>query len=264
MLSSMRDRLRFVLALGVLLILGFSASSAPADPAPALPVSSPAPEVGQVKLEAWNSSTHSGQPYEETLGDVGSCGPLGQKNPTWGGFGKKLDGVLVADSGEKLELECTDVGDGRYTFTLYYTSPEGSRWRVGMCPFWTGCNSGQFWHCGDADHNNQPDCLVGTRWVSRDYGGNDLPNPWTGEGQEEPPLLDHAVSIFVVDDYQLIRIEGKYRYRLGPPAFPCSLGFFQGRYVSRVETDSTLGPETEAFFDRVIERMKDLPGRATN
>ena len=249
---------RLALAIGVLLLLGFLGSSAAADPSPALP------GLPIKSFETRNSSTHSDQPYEETLADVGSCGPLGQKDPTWGGFGKQPDGVLVADSGEKLELECTDVGDGRYTFTLYYTSAEGSRWRVGMCPFWTGCNFGQFWHCGDADHNNQPDCFVGTRWVSRDYGSNDLPNPWTGESQEEPPLLDQAVSIFVVDDYQLIRIEGKYRYRLGPPAFPCSLGFFQGRYVSRVETDSTLGPETEAFFDRVIERMRDLPERATN
>src|SRR5215210_5209477 len=93
----------------------------------------------------------------------------------------------------------------------------GAPYRVGLCPFKGGRNSAYFIYSGDIDRDDKPDSFVLTNWESRDYGDNDIPNPWTGEKQENPPLLDHAVSIYDVFRDNLSKYADKYEYRIPPP-----------------------------------------------
>ena len=200
--------------------------------------------------------TCEGPPTFEEIEDCGTCGPRGKKNPTWGRFGKKPGGTLVADSGEKLEVECTEVGGGLLAFVLFYTSPGGNRLPVGMCPFGAGCNFGRFWHGGDSDNNGQPDCFVKTRWLSRDYGFNDIPNRWTGEEEEDPALLDWADCVFDANNDRLHKLDHKYKYLEGPPVMPwrCLLGGNpEGDWVRSMHVDPSVWPETGASMQRLQE-----------
>jgi hypothetical protein len=204
-------------------------------------------------------------PYEP-IRNFGRCGPgeLGRKRPTWGQFGPL--GELVADSGERLAIECAAVTDSLAAFVLFYTGRDGTRSRVGMCPFEGGCNSASFHHAGDADGNGRPDCLVKTRWTSRDYLENDRdPNPWTGEPDVDENLLDHAESLFDANAQALTKIDRKYEYLIGPPVPGCSSNppaegdLFSVMPVTDTLIDPPIGTETEAFFTAVGERLGMLP-----
>lgn len=179
------------------------------------------------------------------------CPPLGSKAPFWGTFGKRQ--VLESDAGERLDVRCENVGSIP-SYKLFYTKPNGQRFRVGLCPFEGGSNSAYFVYSGDVDRNGRPDSFVLTNWESRDYGAkNDVPNPWTKEKVENPPLLDHAISIYDVFRDNLSKYDDKYEYRTPPP------NASEGRFVRRiVGLDPPLGPETEAFFDQVEQDMQEV------
>src|SRR5437868_8139765 len=135
-----------------------------------------------------------------------------------------------------------------------YTKPGGTPHRVGLCPFAGGINSGLFTYSGDIDRDGKPDSFVLTYWESRDYGENDIPNPWSHEQQENPPVLDHAISIYDVFRDNLTKYDDKYAYRT-PPPLPS-----QGRFLQRIRlADPPLGTETEAFFDSVEQTMQEVP-----
>ena len=146
--------------------------------------------------------------------------------------------------------------------------------KVGMCPFLAGCNSASFYHAGDNDNNGKPDCFIRSRWISRDYGQNDKPNAWTGESDlplenESPPyldLLDWAESMYEVNTDSLTKIDRKYEYEYGPPVDGCANlspapegDLFEREPVASTAIDPPLGPETEAFFDSVLQRLPDVP-----
>lgn len=163
-------------------------------------------------------------PVMEWIDDYGTCGSQfwtwGTKNPSWGRFGKQPDKTLVADSGEQLEIQCGLIGEGLRAFLLIYTSPQGDRQALGICPFQAGCNSSYFWHSGDNNDNGQPDCFIKTRWISRDYHKNDIPNLWTGEQEENPALLDWADSLFHTNDNYVAKLDHKFNYKTAPPLPP--------------------------------------------
>lgn len=118
------------------------------------------------------------------------CDPSrqGPRTPIWGPvFGERR--ALEFDTGEKLEMACQSS-----RFEMLYTPPGGQRRLVGFCPFETGFNELTYEHFGDFDRDKKPDCLVATKWTSKDYGRNDDPNPFTGEVGER--LLDWAVIEF--------------------------------------------------------------------
>jgi hypothetical protein len=205
---------------------------------------------------------------KEEISGFGSCPPEGIKSPTWGQFGSKEE--LVADSGEKLQVECHD---GHY-FLLLYTAPGEPTRKIGLCPFWSGCNSAYFWHSGDSDGNGKPDCFIRTRWISRDYGDNDrTPNSWTGEWDIPlenlvPPkvhLLDWAESVFDANTGMLTKTDHKYEYVYGPPVVGCGGipspegNLFDKTPVTSTVIDPPVGPETEAFYDAVIENLLSQP-----
>jgi hypothetical protein len=166
-----------------------------------------------------------GKATTEEIRQLGSCGPSGTKNPKWGSFGNRQ--VLEADSGEKLELECSSGA-----FRLFYTSPVGDRMQVGICPFEGGINTGTFSYVNSDKNYGKPACFVNTRWISRDYnyndGGRDFQgtglafeqNLWTGEKPETPELLDWADSIFDVTSKLLSKVDHKFEYRSGVPRVP--------------------------------------------
>lgn len=126
----------------------------------------------------------------------GDGSQIGKLSCVYGHFGVR--DVLESELGEKLEMEC--VG-GTY-YGLYYTSAEGNRSLVGMCPFEGGCNSRWFFY-SENSNDGRPDCFSKTKWISRDYGNYndydghsayDNQNPWTGEEQEVPERLDWAIT----------------------------------------------------------------------
>jgi len=116
----------------------------------------------------------------EAITNFGFCPPLGTKTPTWGSFGAKS--ALVSDIGEKLELKCEGPSGFLPSFHLFYTPPGGTPFIVGTCPFVEGCNNGTFTFAGKNAATGNPKCFVRTFWRSRDYGDNDVPNPWTRAG----------------------------------------------------------------------------------
>ena len=214
----------------------------------------------------------AGARIPEQITDFGSCGPLGMKTPIWGRFQSRA--ALVADSGERLELECADLGGGQAGFRLLYTRPGGSPLRVGVSPFQSACNSAYFFHAGDSDNNGQPDCLLGSNWVSRDYGANDQfnstdppciagVNPWTGTCEENENFLDHAISIFDANSNNLTKIDRKHDYATPPPlpAGTCSdpSAHPEGMRISDIVVDPQLGPETEAFFEEAEAALQNVP-----
>jgi uncharacterized repeat protein (TIGR01451 family) len=151
-----------------------------------------------------------------TSSSCGSGSPTGPLITDWGPFEDRA--VLLFDSDEKLELECVDANQ----YGLFYTPPGGGigdRKKVGKCPFLVGCNikwlfySGNKVNIGDQD---KPDCLISTRWISKDYGYNDiLPNPWTKELFEND--LDWAEMIFNPRTKHLDTWDHKWTYLIGPP-----------------------------------------------
>jgi hypothetical protein len=203
------------------------------------------------------------EPIQGSISTWSNCGDgsTGRLMTKWLPFGEAE--VLEADSGEKLELLC----DNGFSYGLYYTPrPEplgsggSSSWRVGVCPFGQGCNRGSFFYSGDRNENGKPDCLVRTRWISKDYGSNDLPNPWTKEQTENPPLLDWAESVMTVDSLCIFNCTGglekishKFQYKVGPPVIGCSSGYAEGALEGRTAVvDPPVGPGTEQFFDDVL------------
>jgi hypothetical protein len=98
---------------------------------------------------------------------------------------------------------------------------------VVMCPYEGGCNSALFYHSGDIYKNGAPDCLIGTRWISRDHLYNDVNsqdpldplNQFTGD--EAPPfLLDWADFEFNSETQSREWKDVNWTYRLGPPVKP--------------------------------------------
>ena len=205
------------------------------------------------QVTATITSGASNPAVAESITNVGSCPPVGPKSPTWGHFGSRQ--VLVADSGEELRVDCTPEN----TFHLYYTPPGGSPLTVGMCPFFNGCNSATFSYYGDLNNNGKPDLFVGTRWVSRDYGANDIPNLWTHDTQEPPNLLDWAVSVFDASSQTLLKLDYKYIYLQGPPVNASLCGSStrpEGSIVQTIRVDPPIGPDTEAFFSGIDQEFQ--------
>lgn len=190
----------------------------------------------------------------ESITSFPPCGPAGVLSPKWGQFGTKA--VLEADSGEKMELECVAAAVNWYR--LSYTPSGGTKARVGVCPFEAGCNTASFVHGGDKDKNGKPDCFLRTRWISRDYGENDNPNPWTHEAVEG--FLDWAESSFDAKSQNLTKTDYQFTYLVGPPVHGCLPATApEGPLQNTIIVDPPLGPETEAFFDEVIGTLQLLP-----
>jgi hypothetical protein len=199
----------------------------------------------------------------EQISDLPDCGSAGLLSPRWGRFGPKQ--VLETDAGDKLEIECVKGKGGSVNwYGFFYTPPGGQRTRIGISPFKAGCNTISFAHAGDANDDGKPDCLVRTRWLSRDYGDKDVPNPWTGESQEDPSALDWTESVFDVATLTLNRINYRFKYLLGSsvPSGTCrdlSAPRPEGEVVSASVKSSILGPETERFFDSVVQTLQSVP-----
>jgi hypothetical protein len=203
-----------------------------------------------------NKTCNAESPYSESITGFPSCGPAAVLSPTWGRFGSRS--VLESDRGEKLELHCVQSGINYYA--LFYTPPGETRVRVGVCPFEGGCNTAFFTHSGDRDNNGKPDCFIRTSWRSRDYANNDIPNPWTRERTENPPVLDHAVSVFNAASQSLTKASYKYQYRTGPPVRGClPASPAEGDLIRIVLVDPPIGDETEAFFNGVVQLLQEVP-----
>jgi hypothetical protein len=209
------------------------------------------------------------------------CGrltPKGTRAATWGTFGKR--DYLESDTGETLHVACDAVGDLHGAFVLYYTEPNGTEWKVGLCPFEGGCNQALFQYAGDSDKNGKPDCFMATEWLSEDHSLNDKPNPWTGEADTPleavgPPdyehLLDMALTEFDVNARAVTKTDLKYKYKpenlvAGVPfVFGCENAgvysleeLFVTQPVQHTPIDPPLGPETEAFFNGVLEMLPQV------
>ena len=214
-------------------------------------------DFDDVQFEITTSST-------EDIGALGECGTntlKGTLSPKWGNFGSFSDGtgpqILESNAGEKLEIQCVDATIP--SFKMFYTPPGGGNGvRVGMCPFESGCNSVFFSYAGIT--NGRPDHFLRTNWKSRDYGANDLPNAWNKVNNENPPVLDHALSVLNARTQFLVKADYKYEYRVGPPVDGrfCRVNPLhtpEGRLLAIQLTDPPIGSETEAFFDEVDRLM---------
>jgi len=214
-------------------------------------------------------------PIDERITDFGTCGPgsLGPKEPTWGRFGTRS--VLEADSGDRLEVRCSAnffLSNG--TFEMLYTAAGNSTpVRVGLCPFQGGCNSASFFHSGDTNNNGKPDCLLRTRWISRDYDTNDkLPNPWTKTFEPSDNKLDWAEHVYDVTSGTLTKVDYKFEYNslLGSTTVPfdlctdatIALTAEVGEPTKTTVVDPLLGDQTEAFYDEVLTYLAMLPPSA--
>jgi hypothetical protein len=218
-------------------------------------------------------------PVVEEITNFGSCGnstvPAGQDGvlltPTWGQFGSVA--TLVSDTGEKLELQCDGRPPFLPSFHLYYTpanAPAGTRYRVGTCPFVGGRNRGIFEHAGKNPKTGKPSCFVSTYWRSRDFAGDDGgpggaadprndggTNAWTGESPELGRDFDHAITTYSVVTNNLLKVDDKYPYGVGPPV-PGGVANPEGvGPPARKTVDPPLGPATEAFFDEVFTRLQE-------
>jgi len=82
--------------------------------------------------------------------------------------------VLMADSGESLELWCgTLPGHTTYQYLLFYTpAPSASPHAVGACVWPAGCNSSLFSYSGQVSGSSGtvPACIQSTKWISREVG----------------------------------------------------------------------------------------------
>jgi hypothetical protein len=201
------------------------------------------------------------EPVREQIGDYPNCGAssIGRMAPNWGSFGFR--DVLEADSGDTLHLDCQGIVGYPGAYALYYTAAGKSPLRVGTCPWDGGCNAAEFYHSGDADNNGKPDCFIRTLWNSADYGPNDNdPNPWTGESEPFENLFDWAVTLYDAISGQLHKKSYKWEYAFGPPipfehCGSPSAPIPEGALIQTTSVDPPLGPETEAFFDAVMDRL---------
>jgi hypothetical protein len=191
--------------------------------------------------------------HDEIQG-VPACGPAGDLTVTWGTFGSRDH--LAFDSGEELRLRC--VASGVNFYELEYTSPHGGTTVIGGCPFEGGCNSAWFLHSGDSDGDTHPDCLVTSRWISRDHGANDIPNPWTGEPLESPALLDWAdwSAPTTTTDPDVSMVSEKYEYAFGPPVPVCADPPPEGNLVS----STVLGPPSSLLTRQEPEAGLPIDG----
>jgi hypothetical protein len=105
--------------------------------------------------------------------------------------------------------------------------------------------------------------MIGTNWISRDYGKNDNnPNCWTRQYELEENYLDWAESRYDGLSRYLTKLDYKFEYLWGPPIDKKGLkqyGDPKGNLVSVRGVDPPLGPQTEAFFDEVVENLQTLP-----
>ena len=204
--------------------------------------------------------------------------------------------VLEFNSLETLHIACS-AGDNHHYEMSYYHPWLKEAHRVGLCPFYGGSNSRSFYDTGDQidldgkpKPDGKPDCLVQTSWISRDYWCNDdryssydpitkkfisCDGPWIGYNswtgyqenrvwfgevyeQEEEERLDWAQTDFFANERNVIKWDLKYVYRSGPGANSVEgYGPAEG-YPIVTKTDPPLGPETEAFFDRITANLKAL------
>jgi hypothetical protein len=215
----------------------------------------------------------TGMPVVEQISGSLTCGPEGVKSPTWGSFGPATE--LVSDLGEKLQLKC-EGGINPQTglpfipsFHLYYTAPGGTPLRIGTCPFVRGCNDGWFSHAGVNPATGKPKCFIETYWRSKDYGDNDVPNPWTKAAgintTAHEPVLDWALTTYNAVTNNLAKVDYEYLYNPTavppvPPVLSCGGGPPpEGALVRTVSLgDPPLGTDTEAFFDRVFQNLQDI------
>jgi uncharacterized repeat protein (TIGR01451 family) len=211
------------------------------------------------------------QVQRESISNFGRCTSTARKTPQWGRFGSRP--VLEADSGEKLTVECGR--GGILWFELLYsetasTGPDGMAvppTRVGVCPFYGGCNEATVVHAGDNNGDGRPDCFVRTRWLSKDHSLNDAAprarNSWTDELFETD--YDWAETLFDAVTNNIRKISYKFDY--APPwsatfsQLPCpAVPDPKGPLRSATELpDPVIGPETEAFFDGVMDVLATIP-----
>ncbi len=196
--------------------------------------------------------TATGYMVREQITDFGSCDPLGQKIPRWGRFGKRL--ILEDDSGDKLEVICSEVQPSFDAFQLLYTANGETFKLVGLCPFGGGCNEAWFYHSGDNNNNNKPDSFIRTIWRSRDYGYNDNPNPWTGVSDDNE--LDWAVSTFDVNSQDLTRVNHSWTYAVPPPLDCPHYPKPEGVLIQTTHVDPPIWPETGQFLAQFMEMIE--------
>jgi hypothetical protein len=226
-------------------------------------------EGGQASANLLGSITQAcvtteAAPIREQIAGFGNCGASseGPLSPYWGRFGRK--DFLEADSGDRLELRCDDIFFVGSAYQLFLTPSGGSELRVGLCPWDGGCNTAEFYHSGDQNKNGKPDCFVKTLWNSADYHHNDKPNPWTESLDISENALDWAVSIYDFNSAHLTKKDYKWEYAIGPPVPFENCGnqaapIPEGGLIESSMVDPPLGPETEAFFDEVLQRFAQLP-----
>ncbi len=183
---------------------------------------------------------------------------------------------IESDAQEKVQLWCTQYQRGsRATYKLFFSSPTVSNnppLRIGICPYYGGCNQGTLFHSGDNDNSGKPDCFISTRWVSKDYDDPDGVPPPPGDtfdpflssqsnGVPGDNFLDWAITTYDVTSNFLTKRAIKHEYQVNPP-LACPTPLAEGRIVDLIDVaDPPLGPETEAFFDRVEEtRLANPPG----
>jgi len=210
----------------------------------------------------------------------------------WGQF--RLRDVLRFNSGEELEVRCVSIDGGEPAYHLLYTPPPSKivqgcptfagKCRVGICPFHGGCNFTWFAHSGDnlktdgtPGQDGNPDCLIRTRWISKDYGRNDHIR-FGGGWEPFENELDWAMSLFEANKVQptMRKYSARFPYQWGPPIgtdrgeieAACNGNFAvlgqtqipEGPIASSIEViDPPLGPETEQFFDGVSAVFEAIP-----
>jgi hypothetical protein len=199
-------------------------------------------------------------PVREQIQGFPNCSTskIGTLEPMWGRFGFR--DVLESDAGDKLELKCDSIFGIGAAYQMFYTPKDGSPLRVGLCPWDGGCNTAEFYHSGDKNNNGKPDCFIRTLWNSADYHDNDIPNPWTLSLDTDDTYLDWAVSIYDANSGFLEKKDYKFEYALGPPVPFANCGnpgapIPEGALIATLSADPPLGPETEAYFDQVLEMM---------
>jgi len=192
-------------------------------------------------------SAVGGMPQLEWITDLGCCGgtcPTGILNVNWGQFGHHQK--LRADDGDELWIDC----DG-FAFHLYYSTSKPqctlNTGKVGMCPYWGGCNSVWFLHGGDQDGNGKPDCFIKTFWRSRDYGPD---HPVYGDDDSDE-RLDWYDHLFNVNSCRLDKINHEFAFLNWYP-LACSTGVNEGYWIQSKFIDPILGPETEDYFSQLL------------
>jgi hypothetical protein len=235
--------------------------------------------IGVVEAPCGSPDT---KPIREEISILQNCnaGTVGPMIAQWGQFG--LSKALEFDSGDKLEIFCSlhDEAIGRVgtTYQMFYTAAgTSSRLRVGLCPFQGGCNVVEFFHSGDKDGNDKPDCLLKTTWISKDFDVNDKFrlleldgfNGWTRRPEPLDDKLDWAETVFDVVANKVTATSYKFDYPV-PGITTIPFEFCKDPSViglpglgdpvqTEVLFDPPPGPETEAFFDSVLAGLVQNP-----